>query len=269
MQKAGVSWKRIKPLLGDIPDECEPEPADPQRLSVTDLSVGYGGKTVFSGLSFEACPGEIIGVSGEVACGKSSLGRAFLCETRPDGTVSFGGHDLYGLIAGNRKHYVSYMGHSPELFYGTVEDNIRLGCDGDISDVLRTCAIDEEVASFPEGKDTLIGSGGHRLSGGQMARIALARTLFRQAPVTVLDDPFSAVDMKTERLIFDRLKKNNRGIIIIISHRLSVFPDTDKVVFIGNGGVSVSVHDRLLKESPEYAKLYSLQSGKTAGGDKS
>ena len=265
IQKAKVSWKRIKPLLCPLPADPEPLPAEPQRLEVCNLSVRYGENTVFSGLSFTACPGEIIGVTGQIACGKSALGKAFLCEKEPEGSITFGNSPLFELISSKNMHYVSYMGHNPELFDGTIEDNIRMGREGSLEEILAACRIDGEIAGFPDGIHTVIGSRGMRLSGGQAARVALARTLFHPAPIIVLDDPFSAVDMKTEKEIFAELRKRVSGIIILISHRLSVFPDTDRVLLMENGSVTVSTHSVLLANSETYAKLVAMQSAE--GGD--
>ena len=118
---------------------------------------------------------------------------------------------------------------------------------------------------MPEGVNTLVGSGGIRLSGGQRARIALARALYRESKLVILDDPFSAVDMETENRIIENIRSNfpNR-IIILISHRLAVFPKTEKVLFFEDGKIICSSHEDLLN-NPSYKKLWDSQKGGEAG----
>ena len=119
---------------------------------------------------------------------------------------------------------VGYCGHDSELFSATLEENIRFGLPGDVTKVLAEVCMDEDCKTFPLGIQTPIGEGGQRLSGGQQARIALARTLFHRRPLMIFDDPFAAVDMATERKIFEHLRQSYRDcIILLISHRLSLF----------------------------------------------
>ena len=135
-----------------------------------------------------------------------------------------------------------------------------MGVSGDIQPVLRAVCMDQEVAAFPDGINTVIGSGGVRLSGGQQARIALARTLYHKKPILVLDDPFSAVDMETEMRIFANLRILAKdSIVLLISHRLSLFPQMDCVLWLENGKVSVASHDELIRENDEYRMLYHAQ----------
>ena len=103
----------------------------------------------------------------------------------------------------------------------------------------------------------LIGNGGVRLSGGQAQRIALARTLCHKKPVLVLDDPFSALDISTEKKIYNNLcdiAKNN--IVIIMTHRLYMFPKMDKVIWMDNGKAIVGTHEEIMLQCPQYRKLY-------------
>ena len=111
-----------------------------------------------------------------------------------------------------------------------------------------------------EGLDTQVGSGGVRLSGGQAQRLALARTLCHRRPVMILDDPFSALDRPTEAQAFENLRRLTRdSVVLLISHRLYLFPQTDRVIWLDNGRAQVATHERLLAENPEYARLYHEQ----------
>ncbi len=233
IQKAQVSWQRIQPHLQAATELRQPvPPAAPAELTVRHLSFTYPGShaPIFRDLSFSATPGTMIGVTGPVACGKSTLGQAFLCENPHGGQIFFGAKELgNGHTAPDG--IVGYCGHDAELFAATVEENIRLGLPGDISTVLETVCMDQDCAAFPASTQTPIGEGGQRLSGGQQARIALARTLFHLRPLLILDDPFAAVDMATERTIFDNLRRRGKDcIIFLLSHRLSLFPKLDQVI---------------------------------------
>ena len=113
---------------------------------------------------------------------------------------------------------------------------------------------------MPDGADTLVGNGGVRLSGGQQARIALARTLWRKTPLVILDDPFSAVDMETERRILANLRTHYADrIFVILSHRLAAFPTLDRIVYLENGHAHCGTHDALFAHCPGYRTLYTLQ----------
>lgn len=268
IQKAQVSWQRIQPHLQAATELRQPvPPAAPAELTVRHLSFTYPGShaPIFRDLSFSATPGTMIGVTGPVACGKSTFGQAFLCENPHGGQIFFGAKELgNGHTAPDG--IVGYCGHDAELFAATVEENIRLGLPGDISAVLETVCMDQDCAAFPAGTQTPIGEGGQRLSGGQQARIALARTLFHLRPLLILDDPFAAVDMATERTIFDNLRRRGKDcIIFLLSHRLSLFPKLDQVIWLnGDGTAVVSTHDRLYASCPAYRDLYDLQH--TRGG---
>ena len=261
VHRAQVSWRRIRPLMQDV-KSLEPVQAAPSApLHVRELAFAYpGGEEIFAGLSFDAQPGEILGVTGPVACGKSTLGRAFLCEYPYQGSIRFGEKELSGLTEAQRAGVVGYLGHDPELFNASVRDNVLLGDAGDAEKYLKAVCLDGEVAAMEEGLDTQVGSGGVRLSGGQAQRLALARTLCHGRPVMILDDPFSALDKATERQAFAHLRELAKdSVVLLISHRLYLFPQTDCVIWLDNGRTQVATHEQLLAGNPEYAQLYHEQ----------
>lgn len=261
VQKARVSWQRIRPFMTETTEYPESGIAAPAAVTAENLSFAYPGSApVFSGLSFTAEPGQLIGITGEVASGKSTLGRIFLCEYPWQGSLRFGGQDYAEAAAPGRPAVTGYLGHQPELFAGTIEENIRLGRDGDVRPMLRTVCIEKEVREFEDGVRTPIGEGGVRLSGGQQARIALARTLFHPYPVLILDDPLAAVDRETEQQILQNLRAAApESVIFLISHRLEEFTHSDQVIWIEGGTCTVSTHSALLADHPSYRKLYQLQ----------
>ena len=266
VQRAEVSWKRIKPMMKTL-RALEPLaiPAA-QRVEVSGLSFCYdGGAPIFEGVSFSAQPGDIIGVTGPVACGKSTLGRVFLGERPYGGSVRIGGRELSELSPREAASTVGYLGHDPELWNDTVEENVLCGEAGDAMRFLALTALDGEVQAMEQGLQTVVGSGGVRLSGGQAQRLALARTLAHPRPVLVLDDPFSALDRRTEDEVFARLKACAQDrVVILISHRLYHFPELRQIVFMQGGKADVGTHEALCASVPAYRALYESQTGGAA-----
>ena len=262
VQKAEVSWKRIQPLMTS-PEMLEllavPAAAG---VEIENLSFAYGSEPVFSGLSLTVQPGDIIGVTGPVACGKSTLGRAFLCEAPYGGSVKFGGKELSALTPRQIAATVGYLGHDPEMSADTVENNVLCGSNQDAMPYLAAAALKDEVLGMENGPDTVIGSAGTRLSGGQAQRLALARTLAHPRPLLILDDPFSALDRNTEDTVFANLQAYARDkVVFLISHRLYHFPQLRQVIFMENGKTTVGTHAELMASVPAYRQLYESQTG--------
>ena len=261
VHKAQVSWKRIKPLMKEDAYEDDSKVQKSGTLEVSHVSFAYpGGEKIYEDLNFLASPGQIIGVTGAVACGKSTLGKTFLCEYPYEGRIRFHGKELSEMAKAERTGMIGYLGHDPELFNDSVRNNILLGDDDDPEKYLKVVCFDGEVAEMEEGMDTIVGNGGVRLSGGQAQRLALARTLCHKRPVLILDDPFSALDRKTEEAVFANLRKQAAdSIVILLSHRLYLFPRMDQVLWMEDGKVTAGTHEQILEKFPEYARLYEAQ----------
>ncbi len=274
VQKARVSWQRIRPYVENIDTPAKLPEGErkvcppPHILCVSDVSFGYpDGPEILHHISFTAKSGEIIGITGMVASGKSTLGRLLLEEYPHSGSITLDGKPL---ASNDADHRILYQGHNPELLTMSIADNVAMEeSRGDpartarIDLALQQAHIDGEVRTFADGRDTLTGRHGQRLSGGQQARIALARVLYHKGPVLVLDDPFSAVDMRTEDGIFKTLREQySDRIILLISHRLSLFPVMDHVLWLENGTARLSTHEELLRTCPVYADLYAKQTAR-------
>lgn len=262
VQKAEVSWKRIKPLM-NMPEQLEtldiPKSED---VTISDLSFAYGDTPVFSGLNLTVRPGEIVGITGPVACGKSTLGRVFLCEAPYSGSVRFGGKEISSLTSREIAGTVGYLGHDPELSTDTVQNNVLCGSNCDLMKYLTAVALKDEVLSMEDGVNTVVGNNGVRLSGGQAQRLALARTLAHPRPVMVLDDPFSALDRRTEDTVFGALQDYAKDkVVFLISHRLYHFPKMQKIIFMEDGKTTVGTHNELMNTSSAYRRLYESQTG--------
>ena len=263
VHKAQVSWKRIRPLL-KMPEESEAqESGQIRQMQVEHLRFSYPrAKEIIHDLSFTAHAGEIIGITGPVACGKSTLGKVFLCEYPYEGSIRFDGVELADMEPSKRTTMVGYLGHDPELMNDTLENNVLMGDAGDAREYLRQVCLKEEADAMEDGLQTKIGSSGVRLSGGQAQRLSLARTLCHKRPLLILDDPFSALDRKTEQEIFKNLQKEAEDrMMLLISHRLYLFPKLSKVIWMEQGNTVVASHEELLKEVPEYRRLFEDQEG--------
>lgn len=165
VHKAQVSWNRIKPLLAQKPQDDGQKPDEgtcaANRLEVEHLSLAYpDGKKVLNDISFTAEKGQIIGITGPVACGKSTLGRAFLCEYPYEGAIRIDGRDLQRMKPNERAKIIGYLGHDPELFNDTIENNILMGEKKDAGTFLKMVCMEKEVAAMDDAEQSLIGSGG-------------------------------------------------------------------------------------------------------------
>lgn len=273
VHKAQVSWKRIKPLMKvKMKQDLNKEISDAEGSSdirikrrdqesgveVSNLSFSYpDGRQIFDDISFSAKPGQIIGITGPVACGKSTLGKVFLCEYPYDGSITWNGEELQEETAAKRAELIGYLGHDPELFNDTVEQNILMGDQKDVRTYLKAVCFDEEVEAMEQGTETFVGSGGVRLSGGQAQRLALARTLCHKKKLMILDDPFSALDKKTEEQIFANLKEMAKDcVVLLISHRLYLFPQMDQVIWLNEGQAVIGSHQEVRDQVEEYRRLY-------------
>lgn len=271
VHKAQVSWNRIRPLMS----RKKQEPAGTRvaddgkentgivntELEVCHLNFTYpGGKKILNDLSFTAKQGQIIGITGPVACGKSTLGKVFLCEYPYEGRILAGGRELQKMEQKERTDLIGYLGHDPELFFDSIEDNILLGDHKDAEIYLKAVCMDKEVAEMSEGKQTVVGNGGVRLSGGQAQRLALARTLCHKKPILILDDPFSALDKNTEKQIFAHLKEMTKdNLVLLISHRLYLFPQMDQVIWMEHGKIVSGTHEQVMEHVQDYAQLFENQ----------
>ncbi|MEE0559506.1 MAG: ABC transporter ATP-binding protein [Bulleidia sp.] len=244
VHKAQISWKRLSPYLLD-PDTSIPSPSIIPSLTVKDLSFHYpNANDLFKHISFTLQKGEILGVCGKVASGKSTFGKVFLQEMPYEGFISI------------EKQNITYLGHDLQLLNDTIEHNITLGKDIDILPYMKLVCIDQEVEQMEQGIHTMLGNGGILLSKGQAQRIALARTLVHASSLIILDDPFSALDIKTEQQVFHNIQSYCKDkMIILISHRLSIFQYATKVLLLEDTHATLPTHDNLCQTSSTYKTL--------------
>lgn len=271
-QKSRISWLRIKPYLKDY--EVKNTTTDVHKkgttIQVKNLSFSYPNREVevIRNINFEGKTGEIIGVTGPIASGKSTLGIALLGIYDYKGSIKIDNRELRDYSEYERSEIISYLGHNTQLLSDTIYNNITLGRDKSIKEVLKDVCLNKDLESMKQGENTLVGSSGVRLSGGQQARLSLARALLNKNKVIILDDPFSAIDVNTESEIIYNLRSNYKySIIIIISHRLTMFNQVDKVImFHEDKKVECGTHEELINKSKLYSTIYKLQRGEISEG---
>ena len=258
VQKAEVSWKRIKPLMKQ-PEQLEALniPAA-QDVTLENLSFSYGEGPIFSGLSLTAHPGDIIGITGPVACGKSTFGRVFLCEAPYGGSAKFGKTEFAALTPRQISATVGYLGHDPELSADTVQNNVLCGSEQDAMPWLAAAALDGEVLAMENGVDTVIGSQGTYVSGGEAQRLSIARAMLKNAPILILDEATAFADPDNETKVQKAFTGLSKGkTVIMIAHRLSSVVDADCICVLKDGGiVEQGNHEILLEQNGLYAHMW-------------
>jgi ABC-type multidrug transport system fused ATPase/permease subunit len=182
-----------------------------------------------------------------------------------DGAVLVGGHDVRSVPLDWLRAQVAMVLQDVFLFHGSVQDNLLFGRPDATGAELRAAAraahAEEFIRDLPDGYDTIVGERGVRLSGGQKQRLSIARALLKDAPILILDEPTSSVDVETEALIQDALARLSAGrTTIVIAHRLSTIRSADRIAVLHEGRVAESGnHETLLARSGRYAHLYLVQ----------
>ena len=229
------------------------------RAVTRTYGTGTGATHALRGVDVEIEQGRFTAIIGASGCGKSTLLQALGGLDAPtSGKVLLEGQDLYALpdaaLARLRRTRLGFVFQAFHLLPEyTVRDNILLPL------LLDKREPDEEYLALLTrqlGLTALLQRQPTRLSGGQQARTALARTLSHAKPLIVLDDPFAALDRNTEEEIFRELKAMSKDrIILLISHRLYLFDQTDQVIWMENGQTQTGTHEKMLQIVPEYANL--------------
>jgi ATP-binding cassette subfamily B protein/subfamily B ATP-binding cassette protein MsbA len=249
----------------DIEDAPGARPLPPARGQVRFESVTFAydeGRPVLHGIDLVIEPGERVALVGRTGAGKSTLASLLLRFFDPqDGRVSVDGHDLRDLTLSSLRQQMTLMLQEPILFHTTVRENIAFGSAAPL-EAVRAAAKRAEAESFilelPQGYDTVIGEDGSTLSGGQRQRLALARALLRSAPIVILDEPTSSLDLRTESHVWKNVETLLEGkTALVIAHRLSTARQADRIVVIDHGRiVEQGTHEELLARGGEYAEMW-------------
>ena len=268
-----ASLNRIGELLEAKADVVDRDGvAAPEKLSgnieFRNLTFRYpdGEYDVLKNVSFQIHAGENVGIIGKTGSGKTSLVDLILRTYNvPDGTIFLDGQDINSLSIHSVRRNAAYVPQDNFLFSDTIESNIAFATDNgtkdDVIDAAKMSDVHENIVEFPEKYNTVLGERGVTVSGGQKQRISIARALMKNAPILILDDSVSAVDVKTEKSILENLRRHRAGMTtILIAHRISTIEKMDKILFIDEGELlAVGTHAELYESCPEYRTMVDLQ----------
>jgi ATP-binding cassette, subfamily B, bacterial len=252
----------------DIDDPEHPVPVDPARVRgdvrFEGVTFAYPGsdRNAVTDVDLVAPAGTTLALVGETGSGKSTLAALGARLYDPDaGRITIDEIDLRDMRLADLARIVGVVSQETYLLHTTVRENLRYAkphaTDAEIEDAARAARIHDLIADLPDGYDTVVGSRGHRFSGGEKQRLAIARTLLRDPRVLVLDEATSALDTETERAVQDAFDALAEGrTTITIAHRLSTVRDADQIVVIDHGRVAESgTHTSLLAAEGRYAAL--------------
>lgn len=281
--QAQASAKRIYELL-----ETQPRVQDNQdaisnvtldgSITVNHLSFTYpdAQSPALHDLSFKVRAGEFIGILGRTGSGKSTLVELLLhLHTIEEGMIYFSDYDTAHLSIRTLRDHIGYVPQDNFVFSDTIKNNIGFALDSisneDLIRVAQLSDIHDNVSTFSEGYETVLGERGVTVSGGQKQRISIARALAKDPSILILDDSVSAVDTKTEDAILSNLRRVRRGkTTILIAHRISTVKKLDKIVLIDQGKlVGFGSHKELLATNSLYQEMVALQELEALVGEES
>ncbi len=267
------SFLAITPL---VPSPATPHPVPDWRIDAIEfdnVTFKYPGGTepAVQGLSLHIRNGELIALVGENGAGKSTLVKLLLRFYDADeGTVRVGGVDVRDLDPEVLRNRIGVLFQDYASYELSVRENVVMGRPGGkvdddrVMEALQDARSDWLLRKMPKGLDSKVGrlfEGGHDLSGGEWQRLALARIMYRNADIWILDEPTSSLDPEAEAAIFAELKDNLKGRIgIVISHRFSTVRIADRIAVIADGHIKeLGTHEELLRAGGRYAGLFELQ----------
>jgi ATP-binding cassette subfamily B protein len=267
------SFLSIEPL---VPVPSAPKTIAAPRIDAIDfdtVSFSYPGGSgpALTDLTLPIRKGELIALVGENGAGKSTLVKLLLRFYDPDaGAIRVNGIDLREMDPESLRNRIGVLFQDYATYELSVRENVVMGRPGGpvdddrVIEALHDARSEWLLKRMPKGLDAKVGrlfEGGHDLSGGEWQRLALARIMYRDADIWILDEPTSSLDPEAEAAIFAELKENLRGRIgIVISHRFSTVRIADRIAVIAGGRVAeIGTHDELLRAGGRYAQLFELQ----------
>ncbi len=217
----------------ELQKDCAP-------ISIENLTFSYSGKSdVLQNFSMEVMDGEKILIMGESGCGKSTLLKLLLnFYQTTSGKIMLYGHDINEYPLSQLRQLITYIPQNSYLFEGSIRENIAFGyagkeqvSDTEIIRAARSAYAEEFIKMLPQGYDTQLDAGGSNLSGGQRQRIAIARAFLKDSPIILMDEPSSALDVQSEKMINQAIKKlMKQKVVLMVTHRTTSYEEFDRVV---------------------------------------
>jgi len=265
LQLGAVALGRIIGV-GLVPDDRTPTGARPdgEQITVRDLRFAYReGRDVLHGIDLDLAPGERLAVVGPSGAGKSTLGRLLAGIHPPrEGRVDVGGVPLVDLPLEELRGHVALVTQEQHVFVGTLADNLRLAAPGadrtELEGALQVVDALDWTRALPDGLDTEVGSGGHRLTPAQAQQVALARLVLADPHTLVLDEATSLLDPRAARHLERSLSAVLAGrTVVAVAHRLHTAHDADRVAVVENGRITeIGSHADLVAHDGSYAALW-------------
>lgn len=271
IERGSAAWKRVDATL-KTPDsiaDLGKQPVNDTRLCAQGLQFTYPNShaPALQDISFELPAGQSLGIAGPTGAGKSTLIQLLMRYREADRPeqLKLGPHPVADYPLQALRSCFAWVPQDPFLFSLTVAENIALSQPNATPEAIRhaawLAAVDEDIERLPKGYDTPVGERGVTLSGGQRQRVALARALLTSAPILILDDSLSAVDLDTEKRILQRLTQaSSQRSLIIISHRLSALRQCDRILVLQQGHPDeFGTHDQLVADDSWYSRMWTYQ----------
>jgi ATP-binding cassette subfamily B multidrug efflux pump len=270
IQRGSASMDRLNRIFEEDPeisDSLETIDLGPLRGRVEirglTFSSGNGGDPILGDIHLTIHEGERLVIVGRTGSGKTVLCNLLVrILESPRGCLFFDGIEIHRIPLKVLRRFIGYVPQDTFLFSDTIRENIAFGridaTDEEIKEAAQIAQIYDEILSFSQGMDTVIGEKGITLSGGQRQRIAIARAILMNPPIFILDDALSSVDIQTEERILEGMEKFlRRKTSILITHRIAPLRRADRIVVLDQGRVAeMGDHTTLLAQGRIYAKLY-------------
>lgn len=269
---AGLALKGFVEKESRVPDSEEPNlRSDAPDIELTDVSVVLDGQEILKNINISIPYGKKLGIVGETGSGKSVLLKTLArMKDITSGSITIDGHDIKDFGLNNLRNMYSYVFQDVFLFSNTIESNIAFSARDINENQVISAAVHAQAAKFIDGLSdryrTIIGERGLGISGGQKQRLSIARAFHKNAPVFVLDDSTSALDVNTERVLLQDIKDNfAEKTVIITAHRFSSVVDCDEILYLCDGEITERGTFRELMElNGSFARIYHAQQSRQA-----